>query len=424
MKLFFPGPKETGGGHGVCTCKGMMAYNFNASGTHPWREVRQSAYSSTLYDTDPTNPASLHKCPQLNYHQAGDGKVLPSWDQLYFDARALPVEEEFFFHLELQLTDPESFGVTPQAASRRMQSTSSSSLFNLAIASSGTRALSERTLAGDYTSTGTGSFIVTSPLTGVSHEVETTGEIVSVWIFVLLLYFWFYPCTLQCSTTGRDTDPFTRIFRFGLLGGIGFFVFFASNLLWYYHITAGLSLISWVGVTCYYLHGTSHTRSEWDCTIDKPSLVFFMLAFWHISLAIIGSILVVTDLTVYGDGLTEGLQWLFTLIFVALCPLMFWVRSALVSQCHFKFSTACNDVQKDGVGCFPWLFCFPWLCCFESTQEDIKRIEWTDTPNTPDPIGLNNLFQCSVSDVMKTHPEDSDIKSYGIVRRKSSRFKF
>jgi hypothetical protein len=34
------------------------------------------------------------------------------------------------------------------------------------------------------------------------------------------------------------------------------------------------------------------------------------------------------------------------------------------------------------------------------------------------------LFQCSVNDVMETHKEDSDIKSYGIVRRKHSRFQF
>jgi hypothetical protein len=409
LKLFFPGPKETGGGHGVCTCKGMMAYNFNASGTYPWRTSRQGAYSSTLYDTDPTNPASLHKCPQLNYHQAGDGKVLPSWDQLYFDARALPVEEEFFFHLELQLTDPESFGVNPQAASRRMQSTSSSSLFNLAIASSGTRALSERTLAGDYTSTGTGSFIVTSALIGSGEKSEAFSDGFGSLFFPLLMFLWFYPCFLQRCSRDKGNIVLVGAFRLCLLALIGYVVSCASNFLWYYHFTAAVSFSSWVVVTCCSLY---KNPTDWDCTIEEGSRwLMVCLTGLHMMLLVLGFVLNDKEITIYGNGPTELHV---TIIFVFLCPLVFIVRYCVVRYCvvNVAFAPACKDVQKDGIGFFG---------CFGNKDE-------AQDPKTEVDLDLKKngmaLFQCSVNDVMETHKEDSDIKSYGIVRRKHSRFQF
>ena len=72
LKLFFPSHDPDSGDHGICTCKGLMAYNFDVvspvSGevSYPYRDARQVVYSLNVYDADPTNPANLHKCPQLN----------------------------------------------------------------------------------------------------------------------------------------------------------------------------------------------------------------------------------------------------------------------------------------------------------------------------------------------------------------------
>ena len=76
---------------------------------------------------------------------------------------------------------------------------------------------------------------------------------------------------------------------------------------------------------------------------------------------------------------------------------------------------------KDGFGCFSYFGCSAYFGCFgDRGGSNVVK----DTKIVTDDIKLENLFQCSVSDVMKIHPEDSDIKSYGIVRRKNSRFNF
>ena len=267
LKLFFPGQRSDRSGYGVCTCKGMMAYNFEAislvSGdvTHPYRAIRQAVYSQNMYDADPTNLANLHKCPQLNYHQSGDGEVLPSWDQFYFDARTLLAGKEYFFHLELELSDPEVFGASPQTGSRRMQSVSTSSLFNLGIGSTGARVLSERNAANHYTSQGAGSIIIVEDAASSASSAGDTAK-AATQIFLFILFFWslvawLYPLLLCLLYTHTRMCCYgcTPIVRAMVISLAVCCLCYASNdLLWSYQLTAFLMLLVWCGLSFYYTY--------------------------------------------------------------------------------------------------------------------------------------------------------------------------
>ena len=168
--------------------------------------------------------------------------------------------------------------------------------------------------------------------------------------------------------------------------------------------------MSWVLVTWHYLHDKP---LNWDCAIDEESkAIFWGLIGFHTMLTISGLIIYNNDLTAYGDGPTE-LHGVFTLIFVVLFPLVFIARNFVVSRMKkFAFASDCKNVQKDGIGCFS---------CFgnrNNVTDEVLKVKEEEG------IKLASLFQCSVSDVMKSIPEDSDIKSYGIMRRKNSRYKF
>jgi len=428
LKLFFPGQNPERSGYGVCTCKGMMAYNFEEisplSGDvlHPYRDTRQVVYSQDMYDADPANLANLHKCPQFNYHQSGDGKVLPSWDQFYFDARTLLATEEYFFHLELELSDPEVFGASPQAGSRRMQSISTSSLFNLGIGSTGARVLSERSADSQYTSQGAGSIIIVEDAgSSASSSGDTAKDASQIILFVLffgLLVLWLYPLLLQpiYANTRMFGYLCTPIVRTIMIFLAGFSLYFAPNdLLWCYQLTAFLVLLVWCGLPFYYHYfGTIWAHGLIGCPVDATDKdeirsTMYCIQGIHVSILVVFLLmLIVTDTHVFDLGLASS--WC-ACIFGSIYILVFPTRYMLL-LCKYRrdpeklnrLLKGCDGIVMDGFG---FMSCHTERTCTTSSNSV--------------PVGLicgsKSQFQCSVDKVVADIKGTESMQTYGIVRR-------
>jgi hypothetical protein len=432
LKLFFPGQRSDRSGYGVCTCKGMMAYNFETSSlvtgdvTHPYRTIRQPVYSQNMYDADPTKLANLHKCPQLNYHQSGDGKVLPSWDQFYFDARTLLAGKEYFFHLELELSDPEVFGVSPQTGARRMQSVSTSSLFNLGIDSTGTRVISERNAANHYTSQGVGSIMIvedtgSSADSGQGDSATSLGQIALFVIFVLAVLFWLYP-SLLCGVDACNSQSWSRCTPFLRLAVLWFAVcciFFASNdVLWSYQLSALLMLLVWCGLSLYYTYlGSNWADRIIGCPADasdneedtketekrrKKTMMIFAISHFSVLLFIFTCVATNTHLFDLDlDSLSSTLM--FGCIYLLIFPtryFLLWIHCKRDAKNLSNFLEGCDVIVFDGFGVLS--------CCTKKLEN--SQTQMHNNHN-------HDIFKCKVDDMIDDSKGMEVVKTYGIVRR-------
>lgn len=417
MKLFFP-THDGGGRHGVCTCKGMMAYNFEVvspvSGTisYPNRDTRQIAYAPKLYDADPGDPANLHKCPQLNYHQSADGKSLPSWDQFYITAAALDVAEEYFFHLELELIDPTISGISAQTASRRMQSTSSSSLFALGLGTSETRAITERTVPDVYNSAGMGSVIITgSSIRSTRTASETWTQLVYFTFFCFSSFLWFYP-NLYIRMFGKDFYDSLKfvLIRIAILITVCVsMAIAASDVLWWFQLAAILLCALWVLIS----YWNAPVMGEGYCTTFTKFVILF-----HVIIAIVGCNFIGNEEMETSDA---NLSSIYSAFILFLVYIGFFVARQVVRQVvrHYREELpACKlpepEELADGIG-FYGLIRSRCKRNDKSTKDNADNVN-ADNVNT-ERMSLTNNFQCPVPEPMGVQQGDTVFRTYGIIRR-------
>ena len=182
---------------GVCTCKGMLAYQFeqtvNGVVTNPHREDRSVVYDEqTQYSTNLADAASLHLCPLLNYPLSASQRVVTSSDTWFFGGLN-KLDPTKMYLAELKMVQSTTGLTSSTAPARRLQSTETTSLFALGMGRASSAIVAQEPLQrADYSQSSSGSFRVNSsaPVGTRIHEDDNKHFYL---LYAFLSPFLFFP---------------------------------------------------------------------------------------------------------------------------------------------------------------------------------------------------------------------------------------